>query len=45
MRAPGNGLSKLRAIYFVTHGRTLQYEPQAWVDTDNERAMRLAGVD
>lgn len=27
---------------FVTHGRTLHNEPHAWVDTDNERAMRLA---
>lgn len=31
-----------RGIPFVTHGRTLHNEPHAWVDTDNERAMRLA---
>ena len=27
---------------FVTHGRTLHNDTHAWVDTDNERAMRLA---
>lgn len=35
-------LLQARGIPFVTHGRTLHNEPHAWVDTDNERAMRLA---
>ncbi len=35
-------LLQSRDIAFVTHGRTLHNDAHAWVDTDNERAMRLA---
>ena len=41
-RDPRVSLLQERGIPFVTHGRTLHNEPHAWVDTDNERAMRLA---
>lgn len=41
-RDPRVSLLQSRGIPFVTHGRTLHNEPHAWVDTDNERAMRLA---
>jgi LacI family transcriptional regulator len=35
-------LLQTRGLPFVTHGRTQHNAPHAWVDTDNERAMRLA---
>jgi LacI family transcriptional regulator len=35
-------LLQARGVPFVTHGRTLHNDAHAWVDTDNERAMRLA---
>jgi LacI family transcriptional regulator len=31
-----------RGVPFVTHGRTRDNRPHAWVDTDNKRAMQLA---
>lgn len=41
-RDPRVALLQAQGLPFVTHGRTLHNEPHAWVDTDNERAMRLA---
>jgi LacI family transcriptional regulator len=35
-------LARTAGIPFVTYGRTESDEPYAWVDTDNEKAFRLA---
>jgi len=39
---PRVSLLQERKIPFITHGRTMENEPHAWVDTDNAGAFELA---